>query len=118
MGQFFNVRCKCGYKTGVATGGGRATPHSCLFPVLCEDCQKLGSSDVYNPVPTCASCGSTKVLAYDAKELKQKEGEIILECCENRERAGEYHKLTDGNYYCPSCKEYTLIFENEGTIWC
>ena len=118
MGQAFSAKCKCGYKTEVATGGGRATPNSCLFPVFCKDCQKQEASNVSAPVPTCTLCGSTNVVPYDAEELKQKDGETILECCENGAQPGKFINLTDGKYYCPSCKEYTLSFERTGTIWC
>jgi len=118
MGQAFDAKCKCGYETAVATGTGRASRNSCWFPVFCKDCQTLAASNVKTSIPTCPICGSSNVVPYDSEELKQKDGETILECCENGAQSGQFLRLTDGKYFCPSCKEYTLSFEDTGSIWC
>jgi hypothetical protein len=118
MGQAFDAACRCGYERGVATGGGRADPHSCLFPVFCKDCEELGASNVYASVPTCTVCGSSNVVPYDAGEPNQINGETVLECCENRDQPGKYFFLTDRMYCCPSCKESSLSFKSTGSIWC
>jgi len=66
--------------------------------------------------PACSRCGD-EVQCYDAPGLQEKKGRrTVLD-----ERAvtdsSIRHRLNDGAYWCPKCREFGLRFSIGGLLW-
>lgn len=118
MGSLVNARCTCGYAhQDIMIGGGFLDfQTSCSFPVLCKKCQKLVTANLLDKHPACPHCKSIDVVPYDQKELVKVLGKNIVASW-YVEKIGRDLELTDGRYYCPSCREYNLTFESTDILW-
>jgi RNA polymerase subunit RPABC4/transcription elongation factor Spt4 len=69
-----------------------------------------------SPQPECPNCKSTKIVAYDQGELQERKGNPVAEW-NMEEKLGRTLELTDGRYFCPSCKSFDLTFKETGLCW-
>jgi hypothetical protein len=67
-------------------------------------------------VPSCRRCKSSDVVAYDSEELMKVKGKQV-ESWNMQKQLGRILVLTDGKYYCPSCKTYEMTFESGTLRW-
>jgi hypothetical protein len=118
MGASVHVRCKCGYQAdNLPIGGGMSDfQFSCSFPVFCTGCQRLVLANLLDTPPTCPDCRGAGVLPYDCQELQRRAGEEVVSWNMNNE-LGRVLTLTDGEYFCPSCREYNLSFRKAHLMW-
>jgi len=65
----------------------------------------------------CPECGSSSVIAYDDPRLSQAPGEKVVASWNVKEKLGREMVLTDGNYFCPGCKNMSLRFRDSGSRW-
>lgn len=118
MGSSVNAQCKCGYEAELLIGGGMNNFTTfCSFPVFCKNCQQLQSANLLDKYPNCPRCQSREIVAYDENELQQTPGENIVTSWNISDELGRILQLTDGEYFCPSCKEFSLRFEEGGICW-
>jgi DNA-directed RNA polymerase subunit RPC12/RpoP len=86
------------------------------FPYFCKNCERLVVINQLAKRQRCPKCRSSKVLPYDHPSLiraeeRQEVGRKRLE-----EMSGSIN-LTDGFYYCPSCKEFSMTFRPGEFLW-
>ena len=128
MGTVYKVKCICGHETGVEIGDSRwlCRQKKYMYPVLCRDCGKIGSSvfsqgtstpnELGVSEPVCCHCQSTNITRYDHPSLRK-----VIE--DDLPTAGfadprKNTELTNGLYFCPVCKNFSLSFEDTGPVWC
>jgi hypothetical protein len=119
MGSSVDAQCKCGYEAlGLLIGGGMSNFTTfCSFPVFCKNCQQLQLTNLLAKHPDCPHCQSREIVAYDEDELQQAPGNNIVTSWNVSDRLGRILQLTDGEYFCPLCKEFNLRFEEGGMHW-
>jgi Zn finger protein HypA/HybF involved in hydrogenase expression len=116
MGTSLNAQCDCGFQANrLLIGYGMIGPDFCRFPILCKTCQNLRTANVRALPIDCPECHSQDVIPYDSDELKQSEGGQIVVSLNLGGCSERTIQLTNDGYLCPSCKQFTLLFE-EGTL--
>lgn len=121
MGSTVAAECPCGYQKPIIKIGGGLMSFTflCCFPIHCSKCEDLVEGNVLEEPLTCPECESLDVKAYDHPELCKEEGNIRVATW-LLSRSDEPRRdifLTDGEYYCPHCKEYTLRFRPGGIMF-
>lgn len=120
MGSSVNAKCSCGFQaTDLLIGGGMSNFRTfCSFPIFCNDCQELQVANLLAEPLECPACHSQSVTAYDDAALKQSDGgNKVVTSWNVSDRLGRILQLTDDKYLCPSCKQFTLKFEEGGLMW-
>ena len=119
MGSSVNAQCDCGFQaTNLLIGGGMMNFMTfCGFPIFCKACQDIRVANVLAKPLDCPECHSQDVITYDNDELKQSEGGHIVISWNVSDSLGRILQLTSDNYLCPSCKQFTLTFEDWGLRW-
>lgn len=79
------------------------------WPVFCEHCVDLTSTNTTIEPLLCSNCHSLRVTKYDSKNLV--EGGSLKVSSWGRDT------LTDGQYFCPSCKKHSLVFSSSPSIF-
>jgi hypothetical protein len=120
MGTVYKVTCICGYETGVGVGAGRALTreHKSYYPVLCQACEKVGSSVFGATEAICSHCQSTNLVRYDDPNLREAMEDYLTKNSQTDPESNRHIELTEGLYFCPVCKEFGLSFEDTGPVWC
>lgn len=130
MGASVEATCPCGFSSGtIPIGGGMHTFRElCLFPVFCRSCKQGGVVNLFEgrvgkaaktadaETAQCKNCGSTDIIPYDEPELVARKGAVV-ESWGAEEVLGRVLVLTDGEYFCPKCKQFKLTFKSVPLMW-
>jgi len=114
MGSIVVANCGCGYEKEMHLGGGMMNFETyCGFPVYCPACEQLFVANLFEEPIRCPECSSNRVLPYDAEELCVTKGSVVFDWFVEvrNDRALE---LTNGEYLCPDCGQFTLSFHMRG----
>jgi Zn finger protein HypA/HybF involved in hydrogenase expression len=116
MGSRIKAKCTCGYAAEVTTGCGMQGPVPDYFPAYCPRCAEVVPADATTWPTVCSRCGD-EVRFYDARELQLTPGS--LEVLDERTVTDPAirHRLNDGAYLCPKCREFGLRFRAGGLLW-
>ena len=104
MGKVTSAACKsCGYFKYVRIGGSKAswTKHS-SWPVYCDDCQTMTSTNLQSTPLACQDCDSVSVTKYDEHHLVIGGASWLFSWFSD--------KISDGLYFCPQCEKHELAF--------
>jgi hypothetical protein len=112
MGQKVAAKCSCGYiAINIAIGGELATFNRwCAFPAYCNCCHTLVTVNLLENTVCCPTCGSHEIMPYDHKDLLRSEGENVVAWWNVSDKLGRVLMLTDGQYFCPVCRQFNLTF--------
>ena len=116
MGSSVEAKCACGYATEVVTGCGMQGPVPDYFPAHCARCAEVVPADITAFPPTCGRCGDD-VQFYDARQLQMKKGRRTVLDERTVTDPAIRHRLNDGAYRCPKCREFGLRFQIGGRLW-
>lgn len=118
MGIGVNVSCSCFGSFPMRVGPRIAPPKYSLFPFLCTDCKGVSTLDVYAETLACAHCDSPAVVPYGRPPAVGKLGDGIVFACSPTDRfSADDLTLTDGTYWCPTCRNYSARFSDSGVLW-
>jgi len=119
MGIGVRVTCACGGAATYPLGPAPRVPAQCFFPFLCRACRRMSVSDVTSRAVACDHCGSPDVVPYGHPEAMRAAGPTIVLDCARYDTAwpAASLRLTDGQYFCPACGEFTLSFAGTGLLW-
>ena len=118
MGIGVEVSCRCFGSFTLQVGPGIASPTICFFPFLCSECQGVSNLDVHAAELSCSHCGSSAVVPYGSPPAVGEVGPVVVFCYGPSERfKREQLTLTDGTYFCPSCRGYAARFRDTGIRW-
>ena len=96
--------CECGFTATSSIGSGSRNCETLFhFPALCRACNGLVTVNLGEDPPACPKCRSTDVVPYDQPGLVPAGGATRV--AEWKDRS-----LTDGQYFCPGCGQFTLTF--------
>ncbi len=114
-GSIVTATCPCGFKTSnLMIFGGRANfQRYCAFPALCPECGQLELVNLLERVPSCRNCPGTSPVAYDDPSLLGRPGSQTIASW-NIPKLGRVLLLTDGDYYCPACHQFSFRFSVAG----
>lgn len=73
------------------------------WPVYCQTCDDITTANVLSEPLACRKCNSSAVTKYDDKNLVKGGTRNII--------SGWDDHITDGNYFCPKCKNHALRFK-------
>jgi hypothetical protein len=114
MGSLLKAHCKCGYESKMAVGGGMTSFKTyCGFPVYCRSCKTLFQANLYGEEVRCPTCKGSQVAPYDDESMCEKSGKRVFSWSA-AEKLGRKLILTDGNYLCPECSNFSMHFESIG----
>lgn len=140
--QNVNVGSKKILKLG---GGKRSHSTHCHFPCYCNDCSAMFNANLLSNDISCYGCGSQKILPYDDKSMRITVRPIIrylktlsVRLIKRRSIKGISHLdaisthnvfswnvkprlgrnlcLTNEDYFCPKCQDFSLGFSLVG-LW-
>jgi Zn finger protein HypA/HybF involved in hydrogenase expression len=118
MGIGLTVTCPCYGSFTLLVGPRIAAPRSCLFPFLCTSCESASTLDVYAAPRGCEHCGSTSVIPYGSPQAVGTLGPEVVFACSASDRYSQAQlTLTDGTYWCPTCRHHTARFSDSGLKW-
>lgn len=114
MGSVIEAHCTCGFKRKMALGGGmwNFTTY-CNFPFHCFDCKALFEVNFLKEAMRCSECGSMNAMSYDTSTVCRRKGNPVF-YWNFADELGRVLELTDGQYFCPKCYQYTLSFRYIG----
>lgn len=116
-GSIVKAKCDgCGYDSGrLFLFGGRGNFKTvCTFPAYCPNRKSLVLVNLLaEPLESPACPGQTPV-PYTDPQMIQKPGTKIVVSWNLPEHKDKQVKLTDGDYFCPSCQKYHLHFKQSG----
>lgn len=115
MGSVIGAKCKaCGFSSStVVIGGDRQSylEHA-GWPIHCNDCHALRSTNIQREPLVCLTCGSENIGLFGGRETRAQRG---------LNRRGPYPVATWGDYAlpgapqeCPECGEIALVFGEGG----
>jgi len=85
---------------------------------MCTDCEATSSLDVYAESLACKHCGSASVVPYGSPPAVGELGpEVIFASSPTDRFTTEQLTLTDGTYWCPTCRKHTARFSDAGILW-
>lgn len=120
MGTILRGVCICGFDTGeIFAGGGFLTSSDmCNAPALCPACSEfLVRNYLKKDTTVCPGCHG-RVTFYDDPSLyatpRAVEGDGFLFTWKLANKDG-YFRLPRTGFYCPKCKNMTLLFADKGT---
>jgi hypothetical protein len=111
LGNIIDAHCTaCNYKSSVTIGGTMRDfqTHS-SWPVFCQDCGDMTSTNARAEPLICLTCQSARVTKYDAHHLVEGETREVAGWCSDH--------LTDGLYLCPTCRKQTLRFDPQPRVF-
>lgn len=118
MGIGVNVSCPCFGRFTMQVGPRLAPPKYCLFPFLCLDCEAVSCRDIHAESLLCAHCGCAAIVPYGSAPAVGELGQHVVFGCWPSERfSADQLTLTDGTYWCPTCRQHTARFEDAGITW-
>lgn len=118
MGIGVNVSCPCFGSFTLQVGPRLARPKYCLFPFLCTSCESASSLDIHAESLVCDHCGSGSVIPYGIPPALGKVGSAVVFACSPCDRfSADQLTLTDGTYWCPTCRQHTARFTDAGIQW-
>jgi hypothetical protein len=118
MGIGVKVSCPCFGSFTLQVGPRIAPPRYCLFPFLCTTCKAESCLDIHAERLACEHCGSASVMPYGSAPAVGELGPNVVFACWRSDRfSANELTLTDGRYWCPTCREYTARFEDAGIRW-
>ena len=111
MGSIVSAHCECGYESGeMPLGGGMINfTTQCNVPHYCGECKILFIANLFEKKVLCPECRQEKVIVYDDERACKREGNEIFSWNIENEIARK-GKITDGEYICPNCEKFNLIF--------
>jgi hypothetical protein len=89
----------------------------CAFPIYCKACDALRSTNMFALPLTCSNCGSGEVTPYDDSSLIAEPGASTVVEWNMEGELGRRLALTDGTYFCPKCRNFTLRFSPGSISW-
>lgn len=104
LGNTITAKCKkCEFSQSITIGGTRSSfqTHS-YWPIYCSHCEDIISTNIRNIPLKCDDCNSTDVTKYDATHLVKGGTSEVSRAWDDI--------LTDGDYFCPKCKEFSVKF--------
>lgn len=102
----------------VAVGPRIAPPRFCLFPFLCTECRSASYLDIYAGSTTCSHCGSTTVVPYGSPPAIGELGpNVVFACPATDTYSANQLTLTNGTYWCPTCRQHSARFSDSGLLW-
>jgi hypothetical protein len=114
MGSIITARCDCGYGEEMYLGGGMLDfTTRCTFPLFCANCKILFKGNLFEKRIVCPECKSEGAIPYDNDQLCHRRGQKVFDWRLERE-IGRDPELTDGEYMCPKCGQFTMTFEDVG----
>jgi hypothetical protein len=118
MGIGVNVSCPCFGSFVLQVGPRIAPPKYSLFPFMCTDCQGTSCLDIYGASLACSQCGSLAVIPYGRPPALGELGpNVIFGCSPTGGFSAEELTITDGSYWCPTCRRHTSRFTDAGIRW-
>lgn len=87
------------------------------FPYLCRSCDKLVTCNALSQAPKCPKCRSGNVIPYNNPSLCAQVGSKSVSELSLKGPEGPSNSLCNGEYYCPSCHKYTLVFSQGFLLW-
>jgi len=118
MGIGVNVACPCHGSFVLPVGPRIAPPPYCLFPFLCTACKTSSCLDIHAESLRCSHCGSDAVVPYGDRAAVGERGRDVVFACEPSARfSSEQLMVTDGTYWCPTCRQYSARFSDAGLLW-
>src|SRR3982751_4545481 len=113
MGIGVKVSCPCFGSFTVPLGPRLRPPQSCRFPFMCTECDGASYLDIYAHVLACEHCGSASVLPYGSPSAVGKLGTgVVLACTPCDKFSADQLTLTDGTYWCPTCRSHNVRFSD------
>ena len=111
MGKVTSASCKsCGYFKYVRIGGSMASwSKNSSWPVYCDDCQAMTSTNLQSMPLTCEQCDSASVTKYDAHHLVTGGTRALV--------SWFLDQITDGLYFCPQCEKHQLEFSHSSLMF-
>jgi Zn finger protein HypA/HybF involved in hydrogenase expression len=85
---------------------------------MCTNCEATSSLDIHAELLACRHCGSAAVVPYGSPPAAGAPGSDVVFACPPCDRfsAGQL-TLTDGTYWCPTCRKHTARFSDAGILW-
>lgn len=118
MGIGVTVSCPCFGSFILQIGPRLRPPDYCLFPFLCTSCWTASSLDIYGGAPACKHCGSASVVPYGSDPAVGELGPTVVFGCPPSDRfPAEQLTITDGTYWCPTCRKHSARFSDAGIKW-
>ncbi len=118
MGIGVKISCPCFGSFILQVGPRMAPPKYCLFPFLCTECKDASCLDIHAQSQACEHCGSKSVVPYGSPPAIGEAGlHVVFACWQSDTFSAEQLTLTDGTYWCPTCRQHTARFEDAGIRW-
>ena len=118
MGIGLEVSCPCFGDFTLQVGPRIAPPKYSLFPFLCTVCKGVACLDIHAESPACSRCGSGSVVPFgDPLAVGELGREIVFACGPCERFSADQLTLTDGSYWCPTCRKFTTRFQDAGIQW-
>jgi hypothetical protein len=118
VGIGVEVSCPCFGSFELLIGPSPRPPETCWFPFLCRACRCCSNLNIHAGQHQCQHCGSPDVVPYGNPEAVGELGPTVVFKCWPCERfQPKALTLTDGRYWCPSCKRFTASFRDCGIRW-
>jgi len=118
MGIGLRVTCPCFGSFTLQVGARLSPPKYCLFPFVCTSCKSASCLDIHADLLTCEQCGSASVTPYGSPQAVGELGTSVVFACSPSDRfTADQLKLTDGTYWCPTCRKHTARFSDSGIKW-
>jgi ribosomal protein L37AE/L43A len=118
MGIGLKVSCPCFGSFTLQVGARIALPKYCLFPFLCTECEAASALNINAGLLACDHCGSASVIPYGSHPAVGELGSTVVFACSPSDRfSAEQLTLTNGTYWCPTCRHHTTRFSDAGIMW-
>ena len=118
MGIGVKLSCPCFGSFVLQVGPRIAPPKYCLFPFICTKCEAASCLDIHAELLACAHCGSASVIPYGSKPALGELGPTTVFACWPCDKfSTDQLTLTDGFYWCPTCRKHTARFSDAGIRW-
>ncbi len=118
MGIGVNVSCPCFGSFTLRVGPRIAPPKYCLFPFLCTECHAASALDICAERLACEHCRSASVVPYGSPPaVGQLGSQVIFGCSPTDRFSADQLTITDGTYWCPTCRQHTARFTDSGIQW-
>ena len=116
MGSSVIAKCTCGFETPpLMIGGGMMNfMEFCAFPAYCAKGSHLVTVNMFDNPLRCSKRHKAPPVPYIDESLTKERGVKIVAEWNFEDRELE---LTDGQYFCPSCHEFTMTFIEGGVMW-
>lgn len=118
MGVGLKVSCSCFGEFTMMVGPRMAPPRACFFPFLCTACRTVTVLDVYAGERRCDQCHADSMVPYGLPPALGEPGPSVIFGCEATDAfTQDALTLTDGTYWCPTCRKHTARFSDSGVLW-